>query len=304
MKPSSSTRSATRWISAVWLAGVLVASVACNGEGNRVTPPSAGGSVSRPAASQEKSPAPSRPERSEIAVPTREPAPTGTAVAPPTGTAAPPQSAPAPPVPTTQAPPRTPPTTGAAAVPPAATTPPAAATPTPTLSAAGTASSGGSGGLGAFGWFLLIALVAALIGGLVIWRVRRKSGWDNDAAAAETDTRRVVAARLPQVLTTQTTGERALSWPPLRADLTGLLARWDALAERASDDERRDRALWVRGLLDDLIAAVDAENEALAAGRDWTLLRPHVDEANRALSAALATQPMSAGPAGRTTYPG
>src|SRR5439155_546550 len=112
------------------------------------------------------------------------------------------------------------------------------------------------------------------------------------------------ADRLPQVLTTQTTGERALSWPPLRADLTGLLARWDALAERASDDERRDRALWVRGLLDDLIAAVDAENEALAAGRDWTLLRPHVDEANRALSAALATQPMSAGPAGRTTYPG
>lgn len=51
-------------------------------------------------------------------------------------------------------------------------------------------------------------------------------------------------------------------------------------------------------LLRELVAAVDAENEALATGRDWRLLRPRVDEAGRALSAVLAGVPQQEPPAG------
>jgi hypothetical protein len=67
--------------------------------------------------------------------------------------------------------------------------------------------------------------------------------------------------------------------------------RWELLAERAPDDQRRTRSGQVRSLLQELVAAVDAENQALAAGRDWRLLRPRVDQAGRALSAVLTGVP-------------
>ena len=51
-------------------------------------------------------------------------------------------------------------------------------------------------------------------------------------------------------------------------------------------------------LLQELVAAVDAENQALAAGRDWRLLRPRVDQAERALSAILAGGPQQEPSAG------
>nr|BFE71986.1 hypothetical protein GCM10020092_052870 [Actinoplanes digitatis] len=44
-------------------------------------------------------------------------------------------------------------------------------------------------------------------------------------------------------------------------------------------------------LLQDLISGVDAENEALATGREWQLLRPRVEDIVRTLSAALGGQP-------------
>ena len=69
------------------------------------------------------------------------------------------------------------------------------------------------------------------------------------------------------------------------------MRRWDLLAERAPDNQRRNRSGQVRNLLQELIAAVDAENEALATGRDWRLLRPRVDHAWRELSAVLARVP-------------
>jgi hypothetical protein len=84
----------------------------------------------------------------------------------------------------------------------------------------------------------------------------------------------------------------------LRTGLMDLIGRWDLLAGRASDDRRRHRAGQIRSLLQELVAAVDAENEALAAGRDWRLLRPRVDEAGRALSAVLAGVPRQEPPAG------
>ncbi len=119
--------------------------------------------------------------------------------------------------------------------------------------------------------------------------------------ALEDDTRAVTGTQLPSVLTAEDAGQRALSWPPVRAALVDLTRRWGLLAEGAPDDVRRDRAGQVRGLLQELAAAVEAENEALATGRDWRLLRPRVDEAGRALSAALAGGPQQQEPPFRET---
>ena len=71
------------------------------------------------------------------------------------------------------------------------------------------------------------------------------------------------------MLTAEDAGQRALSWPPLRAALADIMRRWDLLAERAPDDQRRNRAGQVRNLLQELVAAMDAENQALATGRDF-----------------------------------
>jgi hypothetical protein len=168
---------------------------------------------------------------------------------------------------------------------------PSSPTTTPATSAAGTPAAAESQGLGALGWTLLILLVVALAAGWLILWSRRKSAWDREAAALEADTRATTSAQLPAVLTAETAGQRALSWPPLRAALSDLMRRWDLLAERAPDDRGRTRAVQIRNLLQELLAAVDAENQALAAERDWRLLRPRVDQAGQTLSAVLAGVP-------------
>ena len=211
--------------------------------------------------------APTLPTRTTDAPPTSDEPPTTDA---PRTTAEPPTTA-------TNAP-TTAPRTSAEAQPSASTAP-------------GTPAAAESGGLGTLGWVLLALLVVGLVAGWLIWRSRRRSAWDAQAAALEDDTRTVTGTQLPPVLTAEDAGQRALSWPPLRAALDDLTRRWSLLAEGASDDARRARAGQVRGLLQELTAAVEAENEALATGRDWRLLRPRVDEAERALSAALAGGP-------------
>jgi hypothetical protein len=171
--------------------------------------------------------------------------------------------------------------------------PTSAATPS-----SGTPAAAESEGLGALGWALLLLLVVALAGGWLLWRSRRRSAWDDESAAVERDTRTSTGTQLPPVLTAEDAGQRALSWPPLRAELVELMRRWDLLGERAPDDQRRSRAGQVHGLLQELVAAVDAENQALATGRDWRLLRPRVDQAEQALSAVLAGVPRQGPSAG------
>jgi hypothetical protein len=173
-----------------------------------------------------------------------------------------------------------------------------APTSAPTPSAAGTPVAAESEGLGAAGWTLLILLVVALAAGWLIWRSRRRSAWDAQATALEDDTRTTTGIRLPPVLTAEDAGQRALSWPPLRTELVELMRRWALLAERAPDGQRRNRTGQVRNLLQELVAAVDAENEALATGRDWRLLRPRAAQAERALSAVLAGVPQQQPSAG------
>ena len=173
----------------------------------------------------------------------------------------------------------------------------------PATSAAGTpAAAAESEGLGALGWTLLILLVVALAAGWLLWRSRRRSAWDAQAAALEQDTRAATGTQLPPVLTAEDAGQRALSWPPLRAELVDLMRRWDLLAERAPDDQRRSRTGQIRNLLQGLVAALDAENQALGTGRDWRLLRPRVDQAERALSAVLAGVPQQEPSAGREPW--
>ena len=214
-----------------------------------------------------------------------------------TTTASPTSDAPA----TSDAPPTSiEPTTSATSAP--TTAPPTSAeAPTTASEAAGTPAAAESGGLGALGWALLALLVVGLVAGWLLWRSRRRSAWDAQAVALEDGTRAVTGTQLPSVLTAEDAGQRALSWPPVRAALVDLTRRWGLLAEGASDDVRRDRAGQVRGLLQELAAAVEAENEALATGRDWRLLRPRVDEAGRALSAALAGGPQQQEPPFRAT---
>jgi hypothetical protein len=187
-----------------------------------------------------------------------------------------------PPPPTQAQPTQAPPPPPTQALPPAQTV---------TASPAGTATASESGGLGLFGWIVLIALVAAAIAGPLIWRSRRRSAWDTELDALVADTRTVTATRLPPVLTTETVAQRGLAWAPLRTDLISLLDRWNALAARAPGDDRQLRSGQLQRLLRELVDAVDAENEALATGRDWTLLRPRVNEAERALAAALTPPP-------------
>ena len=166
-----------------------------------------------------------------------------------------------------------------------------APTSAPATTPAGTPAAAESEGLGTLGWTLLILLVVVLAAGWLLWRSRRRSAWDAQAAALEQDSRATTGTQLPLVLTAEDAGQRALSWPPLRAALVELLRRWDLLAERAPNNQRQQRSGQVRNLLQELVAAVDAENQALATGRDWRLLRPRVDQAERALSALLAGVP-------------
>jgi hypothetical protein len=195
--------------------------------------------------------------------------------------------------------------TSAATEPPADTAPPVAqppaATPTiatPTLSASPAAAAAESGGMAPWGWLLLIGLVAALvIGGLLLYRSQRKSAWDVEARTLEAETRTLTATRLPLVLTATNAGQRALTWPPVRASLVDLIGLWNALAERASGETRRNWSVQIDDLLRELVAAVDAENDALAVGQDWTLLRPRVNDAAGALAAVLTTQPQPPPPA-------
>jgi hypothetical protein len=178
-----------------------------------------------------------------------------------------------------------------------------APTSAPETSAAGTPAAAESEGLGALGWTLLILLVVAVAVGWLLWRSRKRSAWDAEAAALEDQTRTTIGTQLPPVLTAEDAGQRALSWPPLRAALSDLVRRWELLAERASDDQRQSRTGQIRSLLQELVAAVDAENQALAAGRDWRLLRPQVDQAQRVLSAVLAGVPQPAPAAGGEPWP-
>ena len=262
-------RTTTAWL----LAGVVLSLVlglsGCDAGGGSgsASRPSTERSGTRPAPSGTESPSetnvePTRSPQTSVDTPASTRAPTSTER--PTSTR----------TPTSAERPSTPTTTPATS---AETRTPTSA---PTSEAAGTPAAAESEGLGALGWALLVVLVVALIGGWLLWRSRKRSAWDAEAAALDADIGAATGTQLPSVLTAEDSGQRALSWPPVRATLVDLMRRLDLLAERAPDDQRRNRTGQVRNLLQELVAAVEAENQALATGRDWRLLRPRVDQAS------------------------
>jgi len=154
---------------------------------------------------------------------------------------------------------------------------------------------------------LLLVLVAALIvGGLMVYRSQQRSAWDTEARALESETRAVATIRLPPVLNTTTVGRRGLAWPPVRAGLIDVRSHWDALTERASGEGRRAWSSRISELLQELIAAVEAENEAMAVGGNWMLVRPRVDRVEQAIAAVLTVparpEPPAAGQPGPSAY--
>jgi hypothetical protein len=134
----------------------------------------------------------------------------------------------------------------------------------------------GSGGF--LGWFLLFLLFGGLAAAVLIARSRRTSTWDAEAGALSAETRMLTESRLLTVLGMREADRRGLAWPPVRDDLTGLSVRWGALGAQSIDAARQARARELAVLLRDLAVAVDAENEALATGREWQLLRPQVEQ--------------------------
>jgi hypothetical protein len=149
----------------------------------------------------------------------------------------------------------------------------------------------GSGGF--LGWLLLFVLLGGTIAIVLISRSRRESVWAAQASALSAETRSVTGVRLPPVLTARTAAERALAWPPVRDDLIDLCARWNDLATRAPDEAQQASAGTAAALLRDLVPAIDAENEALATGREWHRLRPQVDSLLDSLNAILTPRPAS-----------
>ena len=272
------------------IGGILGLSACGTGDGEPSARPSAGVSIDRPSREPDAGTSPpaeatrTQPTRSREVERTTEPAETTTRPPTPAATTTrPPTSAAVVPTQTTK-------TTAPAETTPPPTTQQPAATLAASESAAAVAAE--SEGVGPFGWLVLIGLLAAMIiGGLLLYRSQRKSAWDAEARALEAETRTVIDTRLGPVLTATTAGQRGLTWPPVRVSLVDLVNRWNGLTERASGEPRRNWSLRISGLLQDLIAAVDAENEALAVGRDWTMLRPRVSQAEQALSAVLAGQP-------------
>jgi len=79
-----------------------------------------------------------------------------------------------------------------------------------------------------------------------------------------------------------------MAWSTVRADLTELAGRWGMLAGGTGDEYRRASAGQISTMLQELVVAVDDENQALATGRDWRMIRPRVQQIGDALDAALA----------------
>lgn len=270
-------------------AGILLAGMlaGCSGDGGGVALPSSRPSVERTTESTTEATRPTR------ETPTRE-----TTTAEPTKTTAEPE-----PTKTTAA--AEPTKTTAAAEPTKATPPPQEATATQKATPAETTTPAAvpvsaDEGLGTAGWLiiLVVLLLVALVGVLLVNRSRRRSDWETELAVVARDTQTAVDLRLPPVLTARTTSERALLWPPLRADLLALAGRWSELAAGTSDESRQYPAAQLAGLLPEMVAAVDAENEALTTHRNWQMLRPRIYDLEQLVGAALATftAPATPGP--------
>jgi len=201
-------------------------------------------------------------------------------------TASPTVSAPSPTDTTTSTPTDTPTPTQTTAVTPTATpTASLAPSPTPTTSGAATPAADQS----SLGW-LWVLLAAAVVVALGLWWVLARRSSERKAALEELvqQTRAEAELQLPPVLAHVDAAVRGVAWPPARARLIELRSRWQSTAESTSDAGAKLRHTAIADLLANLVVAIDAETEAMNQGRDWSLLRPRVDELRASLIGQLA----------------
>ncbi|GIM95916.1 hypothetical protein [Paractinoplanes toevensis] len=168
--------------------------------------------------------------------------------------------------------------------------------PTPSANPSEVAATSADTGIGTLGWLLVLLVVglAALLGVVLVNRSRRTAEWESEAVRLAAGTRAVTATRLPPVLAARTAQQRSLAWTPVRADLTELDGRWALLAGGTGDEYRRMSAGQISTMLQDLVAAVDTENQALATGQDprpWADRIQQIDEALDSALAAFVAQP-------------
>ena len=158
-------------------------------------------------------------------------------------------------------------------------------TPTPTTSGAATPAADQS----SLGW-LWVLLAAAVVVALGLWWVLARRSSERKAALEELvqQTRAEAELQLPPVLAHVDAAVRGVAWPPARARLIELRSRWQSTAESTSDAGAKLRHTAIADLLANLVVAIDAETEAMNQGRDWSLLRPRVDELRASLIGQLA----------------
>jgi hypothetical protein len=140
----------------------------------------------------------------------------------------------------------------------------------------------------------VVALIA--LGTLLFVRSRRKSQWAAEAKALSKETREVVDLQLPPVLGYVDPQLRSLSWPAVETALVAVTTRWSALAETAPDEEL-PRVQEITRLLQELVRGVRDENDALLQGRDWSLLRPRIEQDRAAIADLLSPGPAPPPPA-------
>jgi hypothetical protein len=113
------------------------------------------------------------------------------------------------------------------------------------------------------------------------------SVWEAEAGSLTAETTRLIGRRLSALLVAGSAGQRSRAWPTLRTELVVVTARWSVLHHQAVGYDRQAHSARICGLLAHLLAAVDAENQAMVSHEDWTVLRPRLRRAQRLLAATL-----------------
>ena len=171
-------------------------------------------------------------------------------------------------------------------------TPTPTPTPTPSPSATVTAApqpvEGEDSSVPSWLWWVLAAVLAGLAGFLVV-RARRRSAWDAEAAAAETEVTWLARELLPQLQQAGTPDALAGGWQVSAARVGAVEDRLTGLESAAPDETRGARARTLR----DAVRGSRADVEALIASRDQVSAPVQLAATTARLLAALNPPPPS-----------
>ena len=133
---------------------------------------------------------------------------------------------------------------------------------------------------------MLAALLAGLAGFLMV-RARRRSAWDAEAAAAETEVTWLARELLPQLQQATTPDALAGGWQVSAARVGAVEDRLTGLEAAAPDETRGARARTLR----DAVRGTRADVEALIASRDQVSAPVQLAATSARLLAALNPPP-------------